>query len=301
MRKREHLPEWFRVQVRSGESYSRLSRLLAKQGLNTVCQGARCPNIWECWNHGTATLMILGAACTRDCRFCGVPHLASPAAPDPAEPEQAAEAVESLNLGWAVITSVTRDDLQDGGAEHFARTVTAIHARRPACGVEILIPDLRGNRDALTAVAGCGAQVIAHNLETVPRLYPKARPQADYALSLEVLRYLAEISGGRYRVKSSLILGLGESEDELRPVFDDLVGAGVTALTLGQYLPPGKKHLAVERYWSPEEFDCLAGVARAAGIGHVAAGPLVRSSYHAHELAGRSLHASPAGPTDKTT
>ena len=289
MQIKERLPEWFRVQIHSGESYARLSRMLSERGLNTVCQGARCPNIWECWNHGTATLMILGESCTRNCRFCGVPHDSSPQFPDPDEPEQAAGAVESLGLDWAVITSVTRDDLPDGGAEHFAMTVRAIHNRLPRCGVEILIPDLHGNRAALETVSNCGAQVIAHNVETVPRLYPAARPQADYTLSLRVLRELAGMSEGRYTVKSSRILGLGETEEELLAVFVDLRTSGCTALTLGQYLPPGRNHLPVKRYWTPEEFDMLAGKAREAGIERVASGPKVRSSYHSHELAGRSL------------
>lgn len=295
MKKQDRLPPWFRVRLRTEESYTRLKRMLDERGLNTVCQGARCPNIWECWNHGTATFMILGDTCTRNCRFCGVPGEARPCPPDPGEPWRVAETVDNLGLAWAVLTSVTRDDLPDYGSGHFAATVRAIHARRPACGVETLIPDFRGDADALRTVADCGAAVIAHNLETVPRLYGRARPEADYALSLRVLRILSGLSEGRYTVKSSLILGLGENEEEIRGVLTDMAEAGCGAATLGQYLTPGKSHTRVERYWSPEEFERLAAFAREAGIARVAAGPSVRSSYHAHELAGRGLRENP-GP-----
>jgi lipoyl synthase len=291
MHRRDPLPEWFKVKVHSGEEYSGLKRLLREQSLNTVCQGARCPNIWECWNFGTATFMILGDRCTRACTFCGVPGAETPCAPDPDEPRRVAEAVARLQLAWAVLTSVTRDDLPDYGAGHFAACVSEILARRPESGVELLTPDFKGDRAALETVASCGARVIAHNVETVPRLYPEARPEADYRRSLEILAFLAELSAGRYTVKSSLIVGLGESDGELRSVFADLAEAGCTALTIGQYLPPSRSHHPVARYYPPGEFEQLARLAREAGIPGVASGPLVRSSYHAHSLAGSLLHA----------
>jgi len=284
------LPEWFKVHIHSGENYSRVKRLLSEHGLNTVCQGARCPNIWECWNSGTATFMILGSRCTRNCKFCGVPPTGAPSAPDPAEPGKIADSVEKLGLGWAVLTSVTRDDLPDYGSAQFACCVRAIHSRSPDCGVELLIPDFKGERAALEAVAASRARVLAHNVETVPRLYPEVRPEANYRVSLDVLEYLSCRSNGAFRVKSSLIVGLGESLDEIGSVLNDLAAAGCSVVTLGQYLPPSKKHYPVRKYYTPDEFDKLARMARGFGIEQVASGPLVRSSYQAHRLAGCCLH-----------
>ena len=285
---RGHLPEWFKVRIHSGEQYGRISRMLENGGLNTVCKGAGCPNIWECWNSGTATLMILGNSCTRNCTFCGIPVCRNPSAPDPEEPEKVAKMIAQLGLSWAVLTSVTRDDLQDGGASVFAECVKLIHAALPDCGVEVLIPDFTGSTTALDTVIACKPQVIAHNMETVPRLYSAARPQADYNRSLGVLEYAAGKSDGNYMVKSSLILGLGEREDEILGVISDLARCGCSAMTIGQYLPPSRKHHPMARYYSPEEFDRLAEKAREAGISHVASGPLVRSSYRAYDLARES-------------
>ena len=290
MKIKEHLPGWFKVRIHSGEKYGQVKGLLSGHGLHTVCQGARCPNIWECWNAGTATFMILGERCTRNCTFCGVPGTLSPTPPDPEEPGRIADSVSRLGLSWAVLTSVTRDDLPDYGAGHFNACVRAIHERSPLCGVELLIPDFKGDKEALDTVARSGAAVLAHNVETVLRLYPLVRPEADYAVSLSVLRYLAGKAKGRYTVKSSLIVGLGESLEELEKVLKNLAGAGCVAVTLGQYLPPSLEHYPVQRYYSPEEFEKLAELARGCGIARVASGPRVRSSYLAHELAGRDLH-----------
>ena len=295
MRANNRLPSWFKVRVHSGENYTRVKGLLSGHGLNTVCQEARCPNIWECWNCGTATFMILGSRCTRNCRFCGVLPAGSPSVPDAAEPEKIADSVERLGLCWAVLTSVTRDDLPDYGASQFARCVKMIHSRMPDCGVELLIPDLKGDRRALDVVAASGARVLAHNVETVPGLYPQVRPEADYRLSLSVLEYLSGRSNGAFRVKSSVIVGLGESLDEIGSVLDDLARAGCSAVTLGQYLPPSKKHYPVRKYYTPGEFEQMACMARSTGIEQVASGPLVRSSYQAHKLAGCRLHAESAG------
>jgi len=282
--KAEHLPAWFKVRIHSGERYRRIRRLCSERDLNTVCEHARCPNIWECWNSGTATLMILGQVCTRDCSFCGVRGAAYAEEPDPEEPRKVAEVIERLELSWAVLTSVTRDDLPDGGAGVFAECVRAIHRVRSSCGVEVLIPDFAGNTQALDSVIASGPQVIAHNVETVPRLYGRVRPQADYSRSLGVLDYVAGKAGGDITVKSSMIVGLGETYSEIRSVIEDLAGCGCGSMTIGQYLPPTKKHHPVARYYSPAEFGQLADTARKAGIRRVSAGPLVRSSYHAHSL-----------------
>jgi len=281
----EHLPEWFKVRVHSGEQFRKIRRMCKERGLNTVCVSAGCPNIWECWNSGTATFMILGHACTRDCTFCRVPGAKSPARVDPEEPRKVAEMIERLELSWAVVTSVTRDDLADGGAGAFAECVRSIHRARSRCGVEILIPDFAGNTRALDTVISSSPQVIAHNVETVPRLYATVRPQADYLRSLKILEYVAEKSEGNFMVKSSLMVGLGETDSEIRAVIGDLARCGCRVMTIGQYLPPSKKHHPVARYYTPEEFDLLAETARRAGIRQVAAGPLVRSSYQAHRLA----------------
>ncbi|MBW7998427.1 MAG: lipoyl synthase [Candidatus Glassbacteria bacterium] len=283
------LPDWLSVRLDRGENYTRVRGLLRKHRLNTVCQGARCPNQWECWNQGTATFMILGGLCTRGCTFCGVPPDAGPGAVDPGEALAVARAVAELELDWTVITSVTRDDLPDGGAGHFAACVAETRRLSPECGVELLIPDFGGDTDSLRTVAESGAVVIGHNVETVPRLYGRVRPQADYNRSLDVLCRLVRLGEGRYSVKSSLMVGLGESEDEIGEVLDDLAATGCDTLTLGQYLRPSKNHLKVERYYTPGEFDRLAETARSRGIAKVASGPKVRSSYMAHQLQGRSL------------
>ncbi len=287
--RRRKLPDWLTVRLDCGENYTRVRGLLGKHHLNTVCQGARCPNQWECWNKGTATFMVLGDVCTRGCRFCAVPAARGLSAPDPGEPAALALAVAELELNWAVITSVTRDDLPDGGAEHFAACVREITCRSPGCGVELLIPDFGGDSAALRTVAGSGADVIGHNVETVPRLYGSVRPEADYRRSLDVLRTLVGLAEQKYSVKSSLMIGLGEREQEIESVLGEIAATGCDTVTLGQYLPPSKKHLSVERFYTPAQFDTLGRAARRAGISKVASGPRVRSSYLAHQLQGRSL------------
>jgi lipoic acid synthetase len=246
--------------------------------LNTVCQEARCPNIYECWSEGTATFMILGEICTRACGYCAVKS-GRPLPPDPDEPEHVAEAVAAMGLEHAVITSVDRDDLPDGGAAHFARTIRAVRQRSPGTRVEVLIPDFL---ESLDLVLEAGPDVLNHNTETVPRLYRRARSRGDYARTLEVLRRAHEYRQGRAMLtKSGLMVGLGETRDELVRVFADLRSVGCDILTVGQYLRPTLKHLPVERYWSPDEFADLRRQALALGFRFVEAGPLVRSSYHA--------------------
>jgi lipoic acid synthetase len=253
-----------------------------EQGLHSVCRSAACPNQGECWSQGTATFMILGDRCSRDCAFCNVGHgLLAP--PDPVEPSAVAAAVRELGLRHAVVTSVTRDDLADGGAAQFAATVTAIRAAAPGCRVELLIPDLRGERKALASILAACPDVLGHNLETVPRLYATARAGADYRRSLALLAAARELVP-ELPTKSGLMLGLGEERDELLTVLSDLRAAGVGMLTLGQYLQPTRSHLPVARFLLPEEFAELRQTALAMGFARVAAGPLVRSSYHAAEL-----------------
>jgi lipoic acid synthetase len=247
--------------------------------LHTVCQSASCPNRMECWNEGTATFLILGNVCTRGCRFCNVPQ-GAPEGLDLDEPNRVARAVAALHLNYAVITSVTRDDLDDGGAGIFAETIKAVRERAPGCRVEVLIPDFQGSEAALGAVLCAAPDVLNHNLETVPSLYALVRPQADYARSLQLLER-AHAYGAA--TKTGLMLGLGEGLDEVRSVLHDISNAGCSGFTLGQYLRPGKNHLPVEKYYHPAEFDSLRKEALALGINRVVAGPLVRSSYRAGE------------------
>jgi len=275
-------PAWLKVRFPGGPGYARIDRMHRLQGLNSVCRSAACPNQGECWSAGTATFMILGAVCTRNCAFCNVGH-GQPAAPDPDEPAAVAAAVAELHLRHAVITAVTRDDLADGGASWFAAVTTAIRAAQPGCRVELLIPDLQGSQQALTTVLAARPDVLGHNLETVPRLYRAVRVAADYQRSLALLASVRELAPG-LPVKSGLMLGLGEERQELLTVLGDLRAAGVSMLTLGQYLQPSRAHLPVARYVPPEEFAELRATALALGFSQVAAGPLVRSSYHAAEL-----------------
>ncbi|RMF43035.1 MAG: lipoyl synthase [Deltaproteobacteria bacterium] len=274
-------PDWLKVRFPAGRNFARIDRYHREEGLHSVCRSAACPNQGECWNRGTATFMILGDHCTRDCRFCNVTG-AAPLPVDPAEPDKVARAVFDLGLRHAVITSVTRDDLPDGGAGQFAAVTRAIRARLPECRIELLIPDLQGNTEALGTIVEAGPDILGHNLETVPRLYPEARSGADYRRSLALLRAARDYAPG-IPTKSGLMCGLGESHRELEEVFGDLRASGVTLLTLGQYLQPTRQHLPVERYLPPEEFDQLKDVALGYGFDHVEAGPLVRSSYHAEE------------------
>jgi lipoic acid synthetase len=258
--------------------------MVSELNLNTVCTEARCPNIYECWNAGTATFMILGETCTRRCGFCSVNSGRPRPGVDPEEPRHVAEAVGRLGLRHAVITSVDRDDLPDGGAGHFRNVILVIRERVPTCAVEVLTPDFKNKNEALDLVLNAAPDVFAHNVETVPRLYRAARPGSRYEGSVDVLADAVRWRDARaseLRVKSSLMLGLGETDDEVVDVLRDLRRAGVDVVTLGQYLQPTRNHLPVDRFVSPEQFDRLANVGQEMGFVHVEAGPLVRSSYRA--------------------
>jgi len=278
MRARRH-PEWIRVRAPTGPAVEETRAVVRALALHTVCEEARCPNVGECWAHHTATFMLLGDTCTRNCGFCAVAH-GRPAGPDPAEPGRVAEAVARLGLRHVVVTSVDRDDLPDGGAGHFAATAQAIRARVPACRVELLIPDFQGDHDALAAVVRAPIAILNHNTETVPRLYKRARPGSHYRRSLDLLAAAKRLRPD-LRTKSGLMLGLGETRAELLEVLGDLRGAHCDILTLGQYLQPSAAQLPVDRYLAPEEFEEIAAAARALDFAYVEAGPLVRSSYHA--------------------
>ena len=277
-------PPWLRVRVRPGPEFEAVAETVRREKLHTVCYSAACPNLGECWARGTATFMIGGNLCTRRCGFCDV-RTGRPAPLDPEEPERVARAVERLGLRFAVVTCVARDDLSDGGAGQMAATVRAIRRRCPGTGVEVLIADYKGREDALRAVLDSDPDVLNHNLETVERLQRPVRPAAGYARSLGVLRRAGELRPD-LPTKSGLMLGLGERDAELERALRDLREAGVSLLTLGQYLRPSPAHLPVERYVPPQEFEAWAERARALGFREVAAGPLVRSSYHAEALAG---------------
>ncbi len=285
-RARPQRPDWLRIRIATPERYTRVKSLVSKLRLNTVCQEARCPNIYECWGeHGTATFMILGDVCTRRCGFCAV-ATGKPEALDPEEPRHVAEAVAAMGLKHAVITSVDRDDLPDGGARHWAEVIEAVHEVNPGTAVEVLTPDFRGVDDALDAVLGARPEVFSHNMETVPRLYRRARPGSRYERSLALLadaaarRDRGEFAG---RVKTGIMVGLGETLDEVHATLGDIRGAGVEVLTVGQYLQPTSQHLPVDRFVTPEEFAELRRHALELGFAHCESGPLVRSSYHAHE------------------
>lgn len=273
----QRLPPWFKIRLNTSGNQTRIRSLIKNGRLHTVCQSASCPNQTECWNSGTVTFMILGNVCTRSCGFCNVPK-GTPAVLDDNEPERVAHAVRTLGLTYAVVTSVTRDDLQDGGASLFAETITSIRDKSPGCRVEVLIPDFQGSETALQAVLNAKPDVLNHNLETVPCLYPRVRPQADYYRSLGVIKRSSEFG---VVTKTGLMLGLGEGIGEILDVMHDLRTAGCSILTLGQYLQPGKNHFMVAKYYHPDEFIMLRKQALSLGFSHVAAGPLVRSSYHA--------------------
>ena len=279
---RSRLPSWFRQALPPAASGGRVKQLLGQLGLHTVCEGAKCPNRAACWHDSAAAFLILGNVCTRDCRFCAIPHEARPAPPDPGEPARLAEAAAAMGLRHVVVTSVTRDDLPDGGAAHFAATIREIRSRIPGAAVEVLIPDFQGDPAALATVLAAQPDILNHNLETVERLQPAVRPQADYARSLAVLRRAADAGA---RTKSGLMLGMGETEAEIRAALRDLRAAGVTLLTLGQYLAPSSAHHPVARFVPPAEFAGWRAEALALGFATVAAAPHVRSSYHADELA----------------
>ncbi|MFQ5778799.1 MAG: lipoyl synthase [Terriglobia bacterium] len=274
-------PPWLKVRLPGGEKYTELKGLVRRLALHTVCESARCPNVAECWGHGTATLMILGNLCTRACGFCAVPH-GKPLGLDTEEPERVAEAVEAMGLDYAVITSVNRDDLEDGGAGIFAETIRALRRRSAGCKIEVLIPDFRGNWEALRRVVEAAPEVLNHNTETVPRLYRHVRMGAVYARSLELLRRAKQLNP-QLPTKSGIMVGLGEGYDEILTTLRDLCAQGVDILTVGQYLQPTRHHLPLVRFYHPDEFAQIKREAYALGFKHVEAGPLVRSSYHAHE------------------
>jgi lipoic acid synthetase len=296
--RREPRPEWLRIKLATPAEYHKVRKLVGGLKLNTVCEEARCPNIYECWGtHGTATFMILGDVCTRRCGFCAVTSGRPPAGPDPQEPAHVAEAVSAMRLQHAVITSVDRDDLPDGGARHWAAVIDAVHARNPECTVEVLTPDFRGVPDALDVVLAARPEIFSHNTETVPRLYRTARPGSRYDRTLALLAEAARRrDAGDYagRVKTGIMVGLGETPDEIRATLRDIRATGVEILTIGQYLQPTTKHLPVDRYVHPDEFAEHKAYALELGFAHCESGPLVRSSYHAHEQADRPLRAPAA-------
>jgi lipoic acid synthetase len=283
VRPREPKPDWLKVRAPGSENYLRLRGIMRTLKLNTVCEDAHCPNIGECWHHGTATFMILGDVCTRACAYCAVAH-GKPAALDLDEPRRVAEAVEAMGLKYAVVTSVDRDDQADGGAGIFAETIRQIRARMPQTRVEVLIPDFKGEESPLVTVLDARPDVLNHNTETVPRLYRMARSGGRYTRTLRLLER-ARTYAPHIPTKTGLMVGLGEEYDELVQVFRDLREVGVSILTLGQYLRPSPAHAPMTRYYHPDEFRALKREALALGFVHVEAGPLVRSSYHAHEQA----------------
>jgi lipoyl synthase len=278
---RQRRPDWLKVKLPAGEKYFRLKALVREQRLNTVCEGARCPNIGECWGAGTATFMILGEVCTRACGFCAV-KTAKPPSYDLQEPGRIAEAIAKLGLRYAVITSVDRDDLEDGGAYIFAETIRLTKAACPGIRIEVLTPDFRGSMRSLQTVVDAHPDVFAHNVETVPRLYPSVRPGSRYLRSLELLRK-SKSFGFALETKSSIMLGLGELREEIWKVLSDLRESGVDIVTLGQYLQPTRAHLPVEKFYTPEEFLEYRDYAYSLGFRYVASAPLVRSSYHAEK------------------
>jgi len=280
--KPNRLPPWLKRKKVESEEVIDLKRLVKSMGLHTVCQSAGCPNISECFRKPTATFMIMGDVCTRNCRFCGVAG-GKPGPLDEAEPVHVAEAVKSMGLKHVVITSVTRDDLEDGGALHFYKTIIEIRRQLPEATVEALIPDFQGSINSLKTVLSAGLDILNHNVETVPRLYPEVRPQADFRQSVKILKNAKEVMPG-IKVKSGLMIGLGETEDELMEVFKFLADAGCDILTMGQYIAPSRNHYPVAEYVTPEKFERYGELARESGIEWVSSGPFVRSSYNAEEL-----------------
>jgi len=274
-------PSWLKVKAPGGENYLRLKQMMQELNLHTVCQEARCPNIGECWDHGTATFMILGDVCTRNCAYCAVSH-GRPPKYDIEEPSRVATAIAQMNLRHAVITSVDRDDLPDFGAYIFAETIRQIHEKLPTCSIEVLVPDFQGNVDSIRAVLEARPDIYNHNTETVPRLYKKARPGGRYERLLDIFRVTKTLAPD-IPTKTGIILGLGETNEEVIETMKDLRSVDVDILTLGQYLKPSDSHIALDRYVTPEEFRELYEVGMALGFRHVESGPLVRSSYHAWE------------------
>ncbi len=285
LQERLRLPPWFKVELRQGPDYREIRRLTEDLKLHTICEEARCPNVWECWNNRTATFLILGDICTRRCHYCNV-TTGRPAALDTAEPARVAEAVKALRLRHAVITSVNRDELPDGGAGIFAETIRAMRRESPDCTIEVLIPDYLG--DALETVLAARPDILNHNIETVPRLFPSVRPQGRYPRSIALLRVASQRGA---LTKSGLMVGLGEAHDEVRAVMRELRETGCSILSIGQYLQPTKAHWPVMRFYPPEEFAQFKEEGLALGFRHVESGPLVRSSYHAERQAETSASA----------
>lgn len=276
-------PAWLKVVAPAGDNYHQLRDMVRENGLHTVCESARCPNIGECWQARTATFLILGNTCTRGCAFCAV-TVGQPTEYDVDEPRRVADAVTALNLRYAVITSVTRDDLDDGGASIFAETIRRIRSLLPDCKIEVLIPDFQGDRDALASVVAAKPDVLNHNIETVQRLYSLVRGKADYRRSLDLLAAAKEISPAT-TTKSGIMLGLGETEEEIAQTLRDLRAVQCDLVTIGQYMRPSTGHVPVQRYYTPDEFARLADLGRELGFQHIESAPLVRSSYHAREQA----------------
>jgi len=291
----ERLPQWLRVKIGKAQQTQELTARLAARSLHTVCQSAKCPNIGECFSRGTATFLILGNVCTRNCRFCGIAS-GKPQPVDDDEPQRVADMAAELNLRHVVVTSVTRDDLPDGGASHFARVVQAIRKRLPNSTVEILTPDFQGDPSAIMTAAQAHPDVYNHNVETVPRLYPTVRPQAVYEHSLELLA-LVKRHFSDMVTKSGLMLGLGETTGEVHQTLADLRSVGCDVVTIGQYLQPSRRHLPVTRYVPPEEFEALKGIAQGMGFSFVASGPFVRSSYLADEAIAHLRKGNSTGTT----
>ena len=279
-------PEWLRVKAPQWERIGNVKGILRDLGLNTVCEEASCPNIGECFNAGTATFLIMGPACTRACPYCDIDFEKKPKALDPTEPDRLAEAVRRMNLNHVVITSVNRDDLPDGGATQFVNCITAVRQVSPRTTIEVLIPDLCGNWDALAVILEAGPEVLNHNTETVPRLYQRVRPQGDYQRSLNLLRHTRTLAPSVY-TKSGIMVGLGETDEEVRQVMQDLRSVDCDILTIGQYLQPSQKHLGVQEFIRPEQFAAWQQWGEAIGFLQVVASPLTRSSYHAEQV--RSL------------
>lgn len=281
---RPKLPPWIRVKIESGDSRREVGEILDRHGLNTVCRGARCPNLGECWHRRTATFMIMGGICTRDCRFCAVPH-GRPEVVEPAEPAELAAAAKEMGLKYVVVTSVTRDDLEDGGASVFVEVINELRRTLPPAGIEVLTPDFNGDEEAVTAVIDAGPTVFNHNVETVERLAGVIRDGATYRRSLKVLTTAFNSGGGKIPVKSGMMVGLGETDAEVEDTIRDIRGTGASILTIGQYLPPDGGRHPLDRYVEPAKFAEWKQSALNLGFDSVASGPLVRSSYRAGELA----------------
>jgi len=278
-------PDWLKVKIPGGESYVTMKSLLRKSKLHTICEEAKCPNIAECFNNGTAVFLILGDICTRNCRYCYVKH-GKPSDLNPDEPKDVAESIKKLGLKYVVVTSVTRDDLSDGGASVFAETVKEIRTLNPDIKVEVLIPDFKANIDSLKKVLDSKPDVINHNIEVVEELFPSIRPEGDYSRSLFVLKSLKEINEDIF-TKSGFMIGLGESWSQILDTMKDLRSAGVDFLTVGQYLQPSKNHASIVKYYTPDEFNEIKKIGKTLGFKHVESGPLVRSSYHAESVFNR--------------